>query len=318
MWGTEVLTAADLNAEFDNILNNASALISPLGGALDWDGYAHTLDTAGVTTAQSTSSTAWSFTPGNKSGAPGTTGGIANFAASTWTDTNTAGSGTASAWTGHSFQRPTLAAANSSVTTTDAATVYIANSPLAGSNQTLTNAYALWVDAGNVRFDGTFNLTPTGSIQMYAGSAAPTGFLLCDGSAVSRTTYADLFAVLSTTYGVGDGATTFNVPDLRGRIPIGVGTGTGGGASGTGLPSGGSSLTAVSRGTWKGAETHTLAESEMPAHTHSNVGNVPVNNSAGGAQPIVQSSSGTSASTGGGGAHNNMQPVMGLNFIIKT
>lgn len=66
----------------------------------------------------------------------------------------------------------------------------------------------------------------TGMITMYAGNAAPTGFLLCDGSAVSRTTYAALFAVLSTTYGAGDGSTTFNVPDGRGRHFIGAGTGT--------------------------------------------------------------------------------------------
>lgn len=153
VWGTEVLTAADLNAEFDNILSNASSLISPLGGALDWDGYAHTLDAAGVTTAQSTSTIGWSFTPGNKSGTPGTTGGISNWAASTWTDSNTAGSGTAASWAGHAFQRPTLAASNSSVTTTNAATVYIANNVAAGSNETLTNSWAMWVDAGNVRFD---------------------------------------------------------------------------------------------------------------------------------------------------------------------
>jgi microcystin-dependent protein len=63
-----------------------------------------------------------------------------------------------------------------------------------------------------------------GRIEAYAGATAPTGYLLCDGTAVSRTTYAALFAVTSTTYGVGDGSTTFNVPDLRGRVPVGVGT----------------------------------------------------------------------------------------------
>lgn len=232
VWGTEVLTAADLNAEFDNILNNAASLISPLGGALDWDGYAHTLDAAGVTTAQSTASIAWTFTPGNKTGTPSTTGGITNYAASTWTDNNTAGSGTATAWVGHAFQRPTLAASNSSVTTTNAATVYIANAPLAGSNETLTNPYALWVDDGKVRFDGdlqvsgAFSVLPSGVMMEYGGSSVPTGWLECDGSAVSRTTYANLFTALSTTYGAGDGATTFNLPDRRGKQSIGKGTGT--------------------------------------------------------------------------------------------
>lgn len=61
----------------------------------------------------------------------------------------------------------------------------------------------------------------TGSIIMYGKAQVPSGFLLCDGSAVSRTTYADLFALISTTYGAGDGSTTFNIPDLRGRSVVG-------------------------------------------------------------------------------------------------
>lgn len=66
-----------------------------------------------------------------------------------------------------------------------------------------------------------------GTIQMFGGSTPPNGWLLCDGSAVSRTTYATLYAVIGTTYGTGDGSTTFNLPDLRGRAPIGAGSGTG-------------------------------------------------------------------------------------------
>lgn len=166
------------------------------------------------------------------------------------------------------------------------------------------------------------SLSPVGSISMYAGATAPDGWLLCDASAVSRTTYAALFAVLSTTYGVGDGSTTFNLPDMRGRIPVGVGTGTGGASSGTGLPSGGSALTAISRASWKGAETHVLTIAEMPAHDHT--GSYP--DGTGGATTKVLGSSSGSASTvsatavtqGGGTAHNNIQPVMGLNFIIKA
>jgi microcystin-dependent protein len=86
---------------------------------------------------------------------------------------------------------------------------------------------------------------------MWAAASAPTGWLLCDGSAVSRTTYAGLFAILSTTYGVGDGSTTFNLPDLRGRFPVGKNAGTFSALGGTG-----------------GEETHTLTVPEMPAHTH--------------------------------------------------
>lgn len=68
-------------------------------------------------------------------------------------------------------------------------------------------------------------LVPTGSIVPYAATSAPTGWLLADGSAVSRTTYADLYAIIGTTYGAGDSPTTFNLPDLRSRIPIGTGAG---------------------------------------------------------------------------------------------
>jgi microcystin-dependent protein len=60
-----------------------------------------------------------------------------------------------------------------------------------------------------------------GMVFPYAAATAPTGFLLCDGAAVSRTTYADLFTLIGTTYGAGDGATTFNVPNLRGRVIVG-------------------------------------------------------------------------------------------------
>lgn len=69
-------------------------------------------------------------------------------------------------------------------------------------------------------------LCPTGAVSAFAGSSAPSGWLLCDGSAISRTTYSDLFGVIGTTYGVGDGTTTFNIPDLRGIFVRGVGSQT--------------------------------------------------------------------------------------------
>lgn len=67
---------------------------------------------------------------------------------------------------------------------------------------------------------------PTGIVAAFAGAAAPAGWLMCDGSAVSRATYSALFAVIGTTYGAGNGSTTFNLPDLRGRAVYGVGPGT--------------------------------------------------------------------------------------------
>ena len=164
-----------------------------------------------------------------------------------------------------------------------------------------------------------YQFIPTGALMPYAGSSAPTGYLLCDGSAVSRTTYATLFGVISTTYGAGDTTTTFNLPDLRGRLPMGAGTGTGGGASGTGAPTGGSALTARSRGAWLGEETHTLTTTEMPAHTHT----VQASNTQGGSGTKVAIGTGsataiTSDSSGSDGAHNNVQPVIVVNYIIKT
>jgi microcystin-dependent protein len=76
---------------------------------------------------------------------------------------------------------------------------------------------------------------PCGAAALWFTATPPTGWLICDGSAVSRTTYADLFAVLGTAYGVGDGTTTFNLPDLRGRFPLGkAASGTGSTLGGTG------------------------------------------------------------------------------------
>lgn len=76
---------------------------------------------------------------------------------------------------------------------------------------------------------------PIGVVLPFTGGSAPTGYLIADGSAISRTTYADLFAVAGTTYGVGDGSTTFNLPDLRQRFPLGkASSGTGSTLGGTG------------------------------------------------------------------------------------
>jgi microcystin-dependent protein len=157
---------------------------------------------------------------------------------------------------------------------------------------------------------------PSGTVESFAGSTVPAGWIECDGSAVSRTTYADLFSILSTTWGSGDGSTTFNIPDLRGRTIIGVGTGTG--------------LTARTLGGTGGAETHMLATSEMPAHNHSvlsSAGGYYVYNGAAtgthnwgisGGGNNFSSIQGFTDSRGGDGSHNNMQPWAALKYIIKA
>ena len=148
-----MLSAADLNAEFNSILNNALSLVSPVTGAFDFDGVTITLDAAAATQVVYSPAVSWNFTSGAKTGTPATTGSVANYSAQTFTDNATAGSGTAAAYTGFALQRPTLAATNTLVTTTDAAVFYIPNNVLAGTNETITNSWALWIDAGNVRFD---------------------------------------------------------------------------------------------------------------------------------------------------------------------
>ncbi len=158
---------------------------------------------------------------------------------------------------------------------------------------------------------------PPGIFMPYAGAAAPSGWLLCDGGAVSRSTYAGLFAVIGTTYGVGDGATTFNVPDLRGRTPVGAGQGAG--------------LTNRLRGEKAGAETHALSVDQMPTHNHNNgifdrllrppyVGSLTGSDQVGSGseQAVGAGDSVAIIAQGGGQGHPNMQPYTVANFIIKT
>lgn len=104
----------------------------------------------------------------------------------------------------------------------DTDTTLAANSDTKIATQKAVKAY---VDAGGSA-SNLERLLPVGSILPYIGSVAPSYFKLCDGSAISRSTYATLYAIIGTAYGIGDGSTTFNLPDLRNRIPIGSGTGT--------------------------------------------------------------------------------------------
>ena len=165
VWGQEILTHTDLNAEFNNILNNAANLISPLTGTLDLDGQTLILDAANTTQLRSSSSRALDFTTiGSKTGTPGTSGSILAIGSHGFTDNNTAASGTAATYTAYSFARPTLIASNTSVTTTNAATVYVADDVFAHTNESITNNWSLWIDDGNVRFDGklTFHTASIG------------------------------------------------------------------------------------------------------------------------------------------------------------
>jgi microcystin-dependent protein len=126
--------------------------------------------------------------------------------------------------------------------------------------------------------------TFTGEVTLFAGSNAPSGWALADGSLLPIVGYEELFEEIGMTYG-GNGTTHFALPDLRGRTAIGAGQGPG--------------LSNRALGQQVGAESHILTTSELPAHSHT--------------LPGVGGSTGT---TGGGTAHSNMQPSLGLKYII--
>jgi len=170
----------------------------------------------------------------------------------------------------------------------------------------------------------TDTITPVGVVLPYAGSAAPSGWLLCFGQAISRTTYADLFAVLSTTYGAGDGSTTFAVPDLRGRIP--GGKDNMGGTAASRLTTAGAGVDGATLGAAGGTQTHALSTAQLPSHSHgSPAGSNGFWGDAGGLYAVNASGSTvnmnrytSTANEGGGTAHNNTQPTIVMNYIIST
>lgn len=200
------------------------------------------------------------------------------------------------------------------------------------SGQVLTktdNGYE-WQDA---KGGGSDEPIQAGIIYPFAGSTVPNGFLLCDGQAVSRTTYSELFNVIGTTYGEGDGSTTFNLPDLSGRFGVG-------------------SSDSYALGSVGGEAEHTLTVDEMPQHNHSastssagaHVHSVRYKsfsmtqttsgyavlrrNQSGDSYDGTDSDAALSAgshthtvsvgNSGGGQAHNNMPPYISLNYIIST
>lgn len=106
----------------------------------------------------------------------------------------------------------------------------------------------------------------TGVMLPFAGATAPNGWLLCYGQAVSRTDYAKLLGVIGTTYGAGDGSTTFNLPDLRGRVA--AGKDNMGGTPANRLTSASSGIDGPTLGAAGGSQAHTLTTAQMPAHNH--------------------------------------------------
>jgi len=164
-------------------------------------------------------------------------------------------------------------------------------------------------------------MTPfVGQLMLFAGNFAPRGFALCDGQLLPIAQYSALFSILGTTYG-GDGKTTFALPDLRGRVPMGMGHGPG--------------LSMRSLGSKVGSETNTLTSNEMPSHSHAvncvdgalsteprpgghfpgpeNAANANVWNDG---PPDNTMAAGMIANAGGGQPVNNMQPSLTVNWCI--
>ncbi len=178
------------------------------------------------------------------------------------------------------------------------------------------------LDALLPTFDDSSGTVPIGGGMDYWGTTAPSGWVFAYGQALNRTTYADLFTIFSTTYGAGDGSTTFNIPDKRDRASFGKGD-MGGTSAGriTDQTGGWEGDTLGDSG---GAETHTLSTPQIPVHTHT----VIEDNNSGSANispAVLQVGDGggnlgtaTTSSTGGGEAHNNLPPGIVCNYIIYT
>lgn len=202
--------------------------------------------------------------------------------------------------------------------------VEVDEEPIVDGNFIVTGDGNIYIDYGLERIkivgggggNATGDTLPIGSITAYGKETAPVNWLICDGSAVSRTSYANLFAVIGTKYGEGDGSTTFNLPNLKGRVPVG-------------LDSDDTDFNTI--GKTGGEKNVVLTIDTMPSHGHI----IPYSPNANGdvvatAQYIPQSghltnetngrgwSNAGTAQTGGNQPHNNLQPYEVNNFIIKA
>jgi microcystin-dependent protein len=203
--------------------------------------------------------------------------------------------------------------------------------------------------AGNVDSTGVVSGaaggTITGEVKMWATATAPTGYLLCDGSVVSRTTYAALFAVIGTTFGAGDGSTTFKLPSFRDRMPIGAGASYSANTTGGSTDAVVVSHTHSATPSLSASHALTFTGDALGGHSHgiptgagggsasiSTIGaaNPPnytslVSNSISAGTPsgtiggsISISGSITNASTGVSATNANLPPYIGIHFIIRT
>jgi len=228
-----------------------------------------------------------------------------------------------------------IAAATTSISTTSGAVTVAGGAGVAGNLHVGGQIVTPTMPAGtaNTAVATTAfvlnNSVPAGGLMMWPTASAPIGWLLCNGTAVSRTTYAALFAILGTTFGVGDNSTTFNLPNYTNRVPVGAG-----GLYAMGATGGSKDATVVSH-------THTATATSTvndPGHNHEilpkaagaqqTVGNFlqgsPLDadygslNTGNRTTGITVATAVSVASTGSSGTDANMQPYLAINFIIKT
>jgi microcystin-dependent protein len=182
--------------------------------------------------------------------------------------------------------------------------------------------------------DAESAMVPTGGYIPYGGDTAPSGFLLCFGQAINRTTYAALFAVIGEKFGAGDASTTFNVPDMRGRVPLGkdnMGGSSANRITDTEADTIGSSAGSESHLHTTGDVTLSAAQSGLPAHTHTfttvyAAGGTPTQAAATANNTVVTMTTDANAATAAASAHNHgntqtvdhTMPYQTGNWIIKT
>lgn len=159
-------------------------------------------------------------------------------------------------------------------------------------------AYTSWVQSLVAQVDQAS--VPIGTIAQYAGSSAPSRWILCDGRAISRTTFSALFGILGTAYGAGNGSTTFNIPDLRGRVAVGTDS--------TALQGAANRIPGATLASGGGARETTLAANNLPAHSHPSAGT----------GFFVQQAAGTIAITNTGGTIHGVQSNTGNNTTSST
>lgn len=210
------------------------------------------------------------------------------------------------------------------VTTSKIADLNVTTAKLASQAVTLAKIYQTGNTDQFLRADGTYSApasrVPTGTVVLWTTDTAPTSWLFCRGQAVSRSTYAGLFSVISTTYGTGDGSTTFNVPDCMGRVVAGKETSaTLLTATYFGKVTGQNGATLNNKG---GLESHQLVLAEIPSHTHT-YNKFTLFAGANYARNDVASfyfdyaAAQATGSAGSDGSHANVQPTIILNYIIK-